>query len=178
MRKRTVKWIWVMLASVGFILFVTLVLPWISDYGTRIIGDVDSPDESFIYSAKDLYAMAKSFGPSGRRNYILLRWTFDVIWPLVYTTFLVLWIAKLTSYLKGGRWVESLYFLPIAAMILDFIENIGATIVMMRYPSSSGAMAYVTPVATFLKWGVIFLSFGMVLILMVSLIYQRIRKVT
>ena len=151
MFKIKLKWVWVMVASMGFILFVSLVLPWFSAYTTKMIGNLASPDSSLFYTAKELYTMAESYGESGRRTYVLLRWTFDVIWPLVYTVFLVFWTVKLSSYIKGKKWISNLFFLPVIAMILDFVENIGATVVMVRYPSTVGIIAYITPWATFLK---------------------------
>ncbi len=176
MDKEKLKWRWVIVASLGFILFVSFVLPWFSAYSTKMIGDLDSPDSSFFYTAKELYAMAESYGENGRITYILLRWSFDVVWPVVYTTFLVLWTMKLASYIKECYWVEFLYLLPVIAMVLDFIENIGATIVMVRYPSLSGVIAVLTPMATMFKWVTISASFGLIIILVLILAYQKLRK--
>lgn len=178
MEPKKVKWLWVAMATVGFFLFIAFVLTRVSAYTTRAIGDYASPDSSFFYSASDMYAMAKDYGPSGRRTYIFLRWTFDVVWPFVYTGFLVLWTMKLASFIKGKPWVKSLYWLPIMAMILDFIENIGATIVMVRYPATVGIIAHFTPIATVLKWTTLSASFGLIVLLGLIIIYQRLIKKT
>ncbi len=122
--------------------------------------------------------MAKSYGPQGRQAYIFLRWTFDVVWPLVYTIFLVMWTMKLASYVKGRRWIQSLYLLPILGMILDFLENTGATIVMIRYPKSSGVIAKITPLVTLLKWTTISASFILIFLLILVIIYQKTKKKT
>lgn len=173
MKPKKVKWWWVALATIGFFLFIAVVLTRVSAYTTRVIGDYASPDSSFFYTAQDMYAMAKDYGPSGRGTYILLRWTFDVVWPFVYTGFLVLWTLKLSSLITGIPWVNVLYGLPIMAMIFDFLENLGATIVMVRYPSSSGIVAHLTPIATVLKWSTLSLSFGLVVLFGLVIIYQK-----
>lgn len=176
MEPKKIKWLWVALATIGFFLFIALVLTRVSAYTTSAIGDFASPDSSFFYSASDMYAMAKNYGVSGRRTYILLRWTFDVVWPLVYTGFLVLWTMKLSSFIRGKPWVKSLYWLPIIAMSLDFIENIGATIVMVRYPDTVGIIAQITPIATLLKWTTLSASFGLIVLLGLVIIYQKLFK--
>ena len=176
--KKEIKWSWVILVTIGFVLFLSLVLPRVSAYTTKTIGDFPSPDTSFSYSAQDLYMMAKSYGLSGRDAYVFLRWTFDVLWPLVYTTFLVIWTMKLTSYIKGRRWIQSLYLLPMIAMILDFIENTGATIVMIRYPKSSGVIAQITPLVTLLKWTTLSVSFILIFLLVFVILYQKTMKKT
>ena len=63
-----------------------------------------SPDQSFFYSTGDLYRMADAFGAAGRAAYVRARWTFDVVWPLVYTFFLataISWLGKRAF--SGGK---------------------------------------------------------------------------
>lgn len=175
MFRRPIKWKWVILITLGFVLFLALVLPRVSAYTTKTIGDFPSPDSSFFYSANDLYSMAENYGESGRETYVFLRWTFDVIWPFVYTIFLVAWTLKLSHLIKGSKWILSLYWLPIIAMILDFFENTGATIVMVRYPETSGIIASLTPIATILKWTTLSASFGLIFVLSIVVIYQKVR---
>ncbi len=177
MLKKNVKWTWVMVISLVFILFISQVLPRVSAYTTKTIGDLASPDTSFFYTAKDLYTMAKTYGESGRKAYVWLRWTFDVVWPFIYTSFLLIWTMKLTSYVKGKKGLNSLFLLPTMAMILDFLENIGATIVMGRYPSTSGIIAHITPMVTFFKWITLSASFGWIMVLIFILIVQKVRKI-
>lgn len=150
--KKTLSWKWVLIASTLFALFIVFVLPQVATYSNEALGDSVSPDTSLFYSAKDIYQMAENYGPSGRAAYINLRWTFDLVWPLIYTLFLVLWIIKLSQYLSFYKVTRFLFILPIIGMVLDFLENIGATIIMYRYPLSSRIIATITPVMTFLKW--------------------------
>ena len=51
--------------------------------------EVGTPDLSLYYSPNELYRMADAYGVSGRAEYIRVRFTFDLIWPLIYTFTLV-----------------------------------------------------------------------------------------
>ena len=82
-----------------------------------------------------------------------------MIWPVIYTLFLVTWTIKLMEYNSDKRWMSYLIVLPILALFFDFSENIGATIVMARYPLESGLVQAITPIATFIKWTTIFRIF-------------------
>lgn len=141
-----------------------------------MMGEGKSPDTSLLYSAEDLYDMAQGYGGSGRELYIKLRWTFDVVWPIVYTSFLVLWIIKLSAYVHIKRFPSYLFIFPILGMGFDFLENIGSTIVMMRYPLGSGIIARITPLMTFLKWATLSGSILIFLALIVLSIVTKIKE--
>ena len=88
---------WVALvALMVFILFIMLVLPLQASKAKAQNGDMGSPDLSFYYSAEDLYQMAEAFGEEGRKSYIIARYSFDLVWPLVYTFFLITGISWVT----------------------------------------------------------------------------------
>lgn len=146
------SWEWVIVASVVFVIFSIFILPKVDKYSKKMLGQSKTPDTSFIYSSEDLYNMAENYGEIGRRVYIKLRWTFDVIWPIIYTSFLVLWTIKLSEYIIMDKFPSYLFIIPIIGTTFDFLENIGATIVMYRYPSKSGLIGRITPLMTFLKW--------------------------
>ena len=73
---------------VVFVLFTALVLPQQARLADGSSGGAGSPDLSLWYSADDLYAMAESYGEAGRDAYVRARFTFDLVWPVVYTLFL------------------------------------------------------------------------------------------
>jgi hypothetical protein len=64
-----------------FIAFMILVLPVQADLAQQTSNGAASPDSSFFYSPDDLYAMADTYGETGRAAYVRARWTFDVSWP-------------------------------------------------------------------------------------------------
>jgi hypothetical protein len=154
------------MASFGiFLLFLTLVLPRQSAQTQTNLGDNRSPDLSFLYTPNELYNMAEAYGEQGRNEYIQARFTFDLIWPLVYTLYLstaISWIFKGTSLLDGHGWWINL--IPIFAMAFDFLENITTSLVMYRYPASTNFLAAIAPVLTAIKWISVAVSFVILII--------------
>ncbi len=151
------------LALTIFILFVALVLPQVAVISEEMTGTTASPDQSFFYRADDLYAMAETYGEEGRAFYIRARFTFDVVWPLVYGFFMITALVMLFRNKKrSSLWRQSpltVYF----GVGFDFLENTAASLVMYRYPALTPGVAEATPVFTQLKW--VFIALGFLLIL-------------
>ncbi len=145
---------WVVLIALALLLYFFLrVLPDQAAQVERYAGEVGSPDTTFGYSAADLYRMAEVYGPEGRQAYVRARFTFDLVWPLVYTAFFVTAIGWLyrRAFPAGSRWQRANLF-PFLALMLDYLENGAAALVMARYPFPTPVVAELTPVFTVLKW--------------------------
>ncbi len=142
-----------LIALLVFVVFTALVLPWQAAEAERISKGAGAPDTSLWYSSAELYRMAETYGPEGRQAYLLARWTFDVIWPLVYTSFLVAGTSWLTRRIfdTPSRW-ELLNLFPVLAMVLDFLENTAVSIVLVRYPAPTPFIVQLAPIFTLLKW--------------------------
>ena len=145
---------WVtLIAFVVFVGFMLIVLPQQAAKSESQTGASASPDTSLIYSADDLYQMAETYGEQGRKAYVQVRFTFDLIWPLVYTLFLVTSISWLTSrFLNSSSPLMRLNLVPLLAAILDYLENVFASLVMWRYPALTPVVDVLTPIFTFTKW--------------------------
>ena len=166
---------WVVLASSAvFVLFTVTVLPAQADRAKEYAGGGPTPDTSFFYSASDLYRWAEAFGADGRSDYIQARFTFDLLWPLVYTVFL----ATLLSWLlvravpATSRW-RLLNLLPVLALLCDYAENVGASIVIARFPSNTPVLADLTTVFTMLKWISLSAAFALVPVVGVIALVRR-----
>ena len=169
---------WVALAGlIVFLLFTALVLPAQAAGADEISGDAGSPDMSFFYSPQELYKMAEAYGEDGREAYIEARFTFDLIWPLVYALFLSTAISWTFALIFPGesrwRWGN---ITPILGMAFDYAENITTSLVMYRYPATSDFLAIFAPVFTAIKWIFVGGSFILVLIGLAGAIWQTIRK--
>ncbi len=79
-----------------FVTFMIVVLPQQAQKAEAYSGGT-SPDTSYIYSAGDLYQMAEDYGAEGRAAYIYARFTFDLVFPLVYGFFLTATISWLLA---------------------------------------------------------------------------------
>ena len=145
---------WVTLAALFvFILFMILVLPAQSKRADIASRGAETPDLSMLYSTNDLYRMAESYGVDGRQEYIRIRFTFDLAWPLVYASFFTTVISWLfaRTFQSGSNW-RLANLLPILGMLLDFLENISTSIIMFRYPSRTPVVDVLAPLFTFTKW--------------------------
>jgi len=145
---------WVTLAAaILFLVFTPLVLPDQAARFEAVAGSGPSPDQSLFYTPADLYRMAESFGAAGRAAYVRARWTFDVVWPLVYTGALataISWLAR-KAFTRGSRG-RLLNLVPVAGMALDFGENICTSLVIGRYPAATPVVDVLATVFTPLKW--------------------------
>jgi hypothetical protein len=181
MWKRLSNWLervssgWMTMAALlVFTLFSVLVLPGQSGSSAP---DSQSPDLSFYYSASELYSMAEVYGPEGRSEYVQARFTFDLIWPLVYTFFLVTslsWVSQ--RVIPDGRRWRLINLLPVWGMLCDYLENISTSIVMLRYPQATTVIDWLAGIFTLLKWLLISASFAGLLVGGLILVFRRVRR--
>jgi len=156
---------WLTLASLLiFLLFTALVLPGQAARGQEETGSSQSPDTSFYYSADDLYRMAEAYGEGGREAYVRIRFTFDLIWPLVYTLFLVTSISWLSrrAFSADSPWQRA-NLAPVLAALSDLLENLSTSLVMTRYPERTAVADVLAPIFTVVKWTLVGASFMLLL---------------
>lgn len=164
----------VFLGAMGvFVVFVVFILPKMAGRLRMITGVERSPDTSLFYKATDLYAMAEAYGVEGRAYYIYQRFTFDLIWPVVYLLFFIALITYLLRYLPASSRWRLLNLLPLAAFWFDLLENSGAAYLMYRYPLPVPLVATLVPLFTLCKWLLIVLSSLAVLVAVILLITAK-----
>jgi hypothetical protein len=171
---------WVALvALMVFLLFTVLVLPDQAAKAEAENGDIGSPDLSFFYSAEDLYRMAEAYGEEGRQSYVRSRYTFDLVWPLVYTFFLITGISWINRkvFALGSLWQRA-NLVPIAGAIFDYLENVSTSVVMVRYPAKTVVVDGIATVFTAVKWVFVTLSFILLLLGMVAGLLVWVRSYT
>lgn len=156
---------WLTLAGlIIFLAFTAFVLPGQSAQADQISQGADTPDLSFYYSIDELYQMAETYGDEGRREYIKARFTFDLLWPIVYTLFLATslsWLFRRVFPTQSGWQLANLA--PVLGMIFDYLENISTSLVMFRYPARTFVIDFLAPIFTSIKW--IFVGGSFVLLL-------------
>jgi hypothetical protein len=169
---------WVALFGlVVFLLFTAFVLPAQAEEADAINLDVGSPDTSFFYSAEQLYEIAEAYGLEGRLAYIRARFTFDLIWPLVYTFFLttaISWTFK--SVFSGENPLMLANLAPFWGMIFDFAENVSTSLVVYIYPARLDIVALIAPFFTAIKWVLVGGSFVFLLIGILGKVWQAVQK--
>lgn len=148
-----------------FSLFLFLVLPWMSTLSETITGTAASIDTNFSFKVLTYYEIRESFGEIGRRFYIIQRVTFDVIWPIVYTLFLIMLNTMI------DKWKDIHIKLVLFAVVFDFLENIIAVIFMIQYPSEYETIVYMLMMSSMMKWILITAAF---ILPIVSYVYKKI----
>jgi hypothetical protein len=159
LRRTSTGWL-ALVALLIFLLFSALVLPQQATKAARETGSSDSPDMSFFYSPGDLYKMAEAYGEQGREAYVEARFTFDLIWPLVYTLFLataISWVFG-RAFAPDSRWQRA-NLAPLLAAILDYLENLSTSLVMLRFPDQTPLVDLLAPLFTAIKWSFLGASF-------------------
>ena len=169
---------WIALIAVMiFIAFTAVVLPQQAQKADSFSSDVGSPDTSLIYSPQQLYRMAETYGEQGRQAYIQQRFTFDVVWPLVYTFFLVTAITWL--YARGfpehSSWRRA-NMVPLLALLLDYLENLSTSLVMLRYPQPTPLVDWLAPIFTLFKWVFVVGSFALLLVGVVAYVWNLLAR--
>ena len=160
------RWRWL-------VLFSALVLPSQSESAEMAAGGAGSPDTSFTYTAQDLYRMAEAYGEQGRKAYVEARFTFDLIWPVVYTLFLVTatsWVYS-RAFAPGSLW-QLANLVPVLGALFDYLENVSTSLVMARFPAPVPVVAAMAPVFTLVKWVLLGLSFVLLVIGIVAAIWR------
>ena len=168
---------WLLLASLGLmILFMIFVLPSQAQKSSQEIGSDRSPDTSFFYTPEELYQLAEEYGTDGRQAYIRARWTFDLIFPLVYTVFLTVGISWFSQRITG--WHQSwrlANLLPLLGGIFDLLENTATSLAMSLYPAKVQLVLFSASLFTPVKWILVSLSFLPYFALGTAWLIQRIR---
>jgi hypothetical protein len=165
---------WIALvALVVFVLFSVLVLPRQSTQTTGEAADAGSPDLALWYSPGALYNMAEAYGEQGRKAYVQARFTFDLVWPLVYGAFLTTAISWLyaRAFAPHSRWRLANLAPPIG-VVLDYLENLSTSIVMLRYPSRTPVLDLLAPAFTAVKWLFVGASFVLLLVGIVAALWR------
>ena len=157
---------WVVIAAaLVYLVFIALVAPGQAAQAEAYTGDAGSPDLSLFYSAEDLYHLAEVYGERGREAYVRARFTFDLVFPLVYTLSLATalgWLSR-RAFAPESRW-QRVNLVPVLAMLCDYGENVSASLVMARYPERTVMIDWLAPAFTLLKWTFIGASFALLLV--------------
>ncbi len=163
-----------MLAWAVFLLFALVVLPLQAAKATPQEQAAGAPDTSLYYSAEELYAMAGAYGEAGRASFIRAHFTFDVVWPVVYTLFLMIAISEpVGRAFPVDSWWQRANLLPLAAALFDLLENASTALVMARYPAQLPVIASLAGVFTAGKWLLVFANFLVLLAALTARFWRR-----
>lgn len=161
---------WITMSGLAvFLLFSAPGLPSQSAGAETYAGHAGSPDTSLLYSLDYVCETAQAYGAGGRTAYVRSRLSLDVIRPWVYTLFLSTAISRiyLRAFAPLSRW-QLATLAPVFGSLADYLENVSASVVMLRYPDRTPVMDIVAPILTLAKW--IFLSGSYALLLVGAMV--------
>lgn len=157
------------ISTILFVVFMIIVLPFINWLNNNYIGVTSSPDTMIFYSANRFYLLMEEYGVKGRNLYIFLRWTFDLVYPIVYGWFFVSLLVYLMKKLKHiYYWM---LYLVILAVLMDYLENIFSTINVAIFPKKIPLLVYIMQGTSLLKW--LFIILVMINILVLTFFYIK-----
>lgn len=164
-------------ATVIFVLFMIFVLPAQAAKADETAQGAGSVDTSFFYTPEELYETAGAYGEAGRREYIRARFTFDLVYPLIYGSFLALTVSWFLDRATeaGNRW-RLLNLVPVIGVVFDFLENIAASLVMGLYPTRISIAAGMASGFTPIKWVFVSASFLVLLVAIVLWLVRLVKK--
>jgi hypothetical protein len=141
-------------ASIVFAVFLIIVLPVVNVISVLYLEIPESFDTMFSLSIDDYYQLRQTFSAFGANNYVVLRFTFDLIWPLVYLYF---FMSVLVSGVKEEEGLKHFLIIAVLAFVFDLLENISASIFVLQ-DTSRDALVYLLMLSSLIKWILVFLA--------------------
>jgi hypothetical protein len=134
---------WSMFAIVVLVAGVVVDVPGSAAYFFRITGGLGMPDVLLGPNAARLHEALTRMGDVGRHHYLVEVWTFDLLLPVLLAAVAHHWIT---------RWRTSWWWLPLAVLLIDWAENIMASLVTRAFPFEPVLLAQLLGVVTVVKF--------------------------
>jgi hypothetical protein len=157
-----------------FLLFTLVIFPLLTARLTSLSGGVSLLDNEFSYTPEKAFQMISSYGTDGRPFYLITTLTADLLYPLIYA--LLLSLAMIYFFRKTFSQdspVQGVFYLPIAAMVADYLENICLVILLASFPQWLEGLAQAANIFTGLKWGLLLASILIVIFGLVAWLIRR-----
>ncbi len=136
------------------VLFAALIVPFAQRKLLGYSHGVDLIDLMLTYTPDTVYSMLAAYGEDGRSFYRAFAMSADLVYPVVYSTFLGLitsWLLQRVA-APGGK-AQLLNLLPFGAMLFDWLENAGVITMLSAYPTTLPTLARISSTFTSFKWG-------------------------
>ena len=160
---RIANWPVLVLLLAMYSLFAGYLLPQAEQRMNALAGKALGPiDLTFGINPERTLRMVADYGPAGRAYYATTEMTFDVVYPLIYS---LLFAVVLTMLYRtaAAPVLHRIQLLPVAALLLDLLENATIVTLLNTYPGQSQPVAMVCEVVKLLKWVVAGLLLTLVL---------------
>lgn len=153
-----------------------VIFPWAS----RTMGIAGVPfrplDLRLSYSADEAYTVISSMTPEARWLYRTVEMSVDMIYPVIYAFFFFLLVQRLIANTAPPRWLERATSIPFAAMIFDWLENVGIIAMISKFPDGMERIAPVSSAMTTLKWVCFALTLALLFYSAIRWVISRFRR--
>ncbi|MDP2424555.1 MAG: hypothetical protein U1C46_05750 [Bacteroidales bacterium] len=177
-KQSTIAWIiWALLLAILVVMNL-----WIIPSGSKKIMDsADNPASANLldlqivgFSETEVYTVLNSLGEEGRRQYAQFALREDFYYPLSYGIFLAFTLYSLAAFcLRRRIRVLIIALIPLIGMAADYVENFHILSLIRQFPDLHPGTVQIASVANTLKWGLVFLSAGLVLVFLVWGLVQK-----
>lgn len=152
-------------------LFTLVIMPSASSSGKL---ELPILDLHFWYTPQQAYQIIADTPPELRQIAAITHLTLDIIYPIVYGLLICLiLIVTFRWAFPKSRFADAAIFVPWSGVLFDYLENFGLATMYLSYPTELIPLAWATAVFTSLKWTLIGVGFGLVLIGGVKLTFTK-----
>ena len=139
----------------------------------RITNGASILDSEFGYSTAKAYDMLTALGEDGRNFYLFHILPLDAPFPLAGMLCFVGWIALLVKKVAPSSVARFTILIPLFSLLFDWIENLGAIIMLNTYPSIPELVVYIASVSGMLKMTFFLGNFAVIVVLLVAFIFKK-----
>lgn len=169
------KNIHILLSSFIFLIAIFTILPLMENMIINTTGANVTPDSSFFYSASELHSIVSKYSDIGIDAYIKSRWTFDLLWPVLYFYFMISVLIRFKYVIKSNIMRTFIITLPLLAMSFDILENILCSFYMARFAEPLVVIAKFAAFMSAMKWIFVFASFAFMLYLPIKKVVLKLK---
>jgi hypothetical protein len=130
-------------------------------------------DFEFGYSQDEAYEMLTALGLEGRTFYLTKIIPMDFPFPFAYMLFYAGWIALLIRHVNPNASYRYLLFVPVLAMLFDWLENIGIIAMLKNYPNLPAWAVFTASFSGILKFSFTVGSIGLIVVFIIILIRKK-----
>jgi len=142
----------------------------------RITDGANILDFEYGYTYDKAYNMLTALGIEGRAFYQTRILPIDFPFPFSYMLFYSGFIALLIKHIRPSKLLGYLLFIPVLAMLSDWIENIGIISMLSNYPALPDWSVSLASTMGMLKTSCTIGSIAIIVGLFITFAYQRLRR--
>lgn len=142
-------------------------------YAGKAIGPIDLL--MFNVDVDKVLDMVAAYGPEGRPYYAFGELTADLVYPLVYTFLLCVFLSLLFRQ-KSYSPFYLVNVLPFAVLLSDYLENTCIVTLLNTFPDTSRTVATLCMVCSNLKWAGFLLCLGLILYGLLRLLINQLSR--